>query len=179
MKIVFEEVRNYEQANEKTIYQVFDLNYSSDRKAFHDLVDEQSELIGLEEESKFDSESYDEVMEEAETIHEFISNQDGASLENECFEYFNFKLIAGSLKDELEKAGYTVNKSNASASLYVQVDGKEVRISNHKRPSVEVNEGQFEEHQYDVEIITDDNRLTSKQLLQAGIQLEKEVYYLD
>ena len=53
-----------------------------------------------------------------------------------------------------------MKKSGISDSLYFEIDGKEYRLSDHKRPAVEDASGVFQEHEDDdFNIIKEDSSL--------------------
>ena len=180
MKIVFEYIKDFHDtysSTRKSKYYVYDLTFKSDRYHLHQMIndyvyDELTDGTLVEEDEQ-------EVYDEEEKVHELISNQDGEGLENGSFEYFFFEVIEHTLVEALKEAGYEVERSNASASLYVNLNGKEIRISDHKRPAYDSGNGIYLDHEYDAEIITDDNRVTKKQLEKVGINLNEEVYYLE
>lgn len=176
MKIVFEYMKNFFDdfsPLRKAEYYVFDLNSRVDRRLLHEMIDEYAdELIDG------DYDRIDDIEEEKERVHELIRSQDAKALYDELLEFFGFNLIENTLQEALINAGYIVEKSKASASLYVKVDGKEIRISDHKRPAYDSGGGIYEEHDYAGEIITEDNRVTKRQLEEVGINLDEEVYYL-
>src|SRR5690606_26159408 len=115
--------------------EVYDLELSGHRKLLHDAVNEVvSELDELS----------DEDYEELEEIHALISNQDVNGLVDGFFLngdiYFEKVVCNDLLEVALKEAGYSVEKSNVSRSIYAINDrGVEVRISDHKRPAVEQN----------------------------------------
>lgn len=177
MKIVFEYIKNFHDtysSTRKSTYHVYNLMCRVDRRFLHQMIDD----YAYDELATDDFETEEQIEEERQRVHELITNQDGKSLENGLFEFFNFEVIKHTLQEALEEAGYEVAKSNASSSLYVKLNGKEIRISDHKRPAYDSGDGIYEEHVYDAEILTDDNRVTKKQLEEVGIKLDEEVYYL-
>src|SRR5690625_3184026 len=108
--------------------EIYNLEYSSDRRILHEVIEE---YVG---------ELEDEVLEELELAHELISNKDVKGLIDGFFVYSELVFLEVEenemLKDALESAGYKVESSNVSRSLYaINDNGEEVRISNHKRPA--------------------------------------------
>lgn len=176
MKVVFEYIENYldpESPHRKSTYHVFDLTSRVDRRRFHEIIDDYAdELIDT------DMEHEEKIEKEKDRVHELISNQEPQALYDELFWYFKFKLIENTLHEQLIKEGYEVERSNASSSLYVKLNGKGIRISNHKRPAYDSGYEVFEEHKYDFEIITEDNLITKKQLESVGINLKGDEFYL-
>ena len=153
--------------------EVYDLELAGHRKHLHQAVEEFVE----------DEERTDELMVEIDEIHELISNQDLHGLVNGYFKYSDIIFMAVEenemLKDALESAGYKVESSNVSRSLYaVNDDGVEVRISNHKRPAVEQN-GIWMEHEYEKEIIVENNIVSLNTLKNNGFsKMDKTEYIL-
>jgi len=154
--------------------EVYELDIAGIRKSLHEEVDN----IVYE----LDPELVDEFMDDLEEIHELISAQDLEGLLDGFF--FNGEVDFGRvdeddvLVDALKLAGYEVESSNVSRSIYVINDnGEEVRISDHKRPAILQGNVAIHEHEYDHEIIVD-NKVYSRQLKAAGINLDKESYIL-
>lgn len=153
--------------------EVYNLELAGHRKHLHQAVEEFVE----------DEERTDELMVEIDEIHELISNQDLHGLVNGYFKYSDIIFMAVEenemLKDALESAGYKVESSNVSRSLYaVNDDGVEVRISNHKRPAVEQN-GIWMEHEYEKEIIVENNIVSLNTLKNNGFsKMDKTEYIL-
>ena len=153
--------------------EVYDLELAGHRRLLHQAVEEFVE----------DEEWTDELMVEIDEIHELISNQDLHGLVNGYFKYSDIIFMAVEenemLKDALESAGYKVESSNVSRSLYaVNDDGVEVRISNHKRPAVEQN-GIWMEHEYEKEIIVENNIVSLNTLKNNGFsKMDKTEYIL-
>lgn len=152
----------------------YNLDRSGFRKLLHDAVDE----------AAYDLELDDDMLEELEQVHALISSKNVDALLDGFFlnghilfypvEHDDF------LKNALEEAGYKVTQSFASFSLYViNDDGEEVRISNHKRPAYERNDGLYDEHEYENEIIIKDNIVKIHDLKANGItKLTKDEYLL-
>lgn len=153
--------------------EVYDLELAGHRKHLHQAVEEFVE----------DEEWTDELMVELDEIHELISNQDFDGLVNGYFKYSDIIFMAVEenemLKDALESAGYKVESSNVSRSLYaVNDDGVEVRISNHKRPAVEQN-GIWSEVEHEKEIIVENNIVSLNTLKNNGFsKMDKTEYIL-
>ena len=153
--------------------EVYNLELAGHRRLLHQEIDEFVE----------DKEWTDELMEELDEIHELISSQDLSGLVNGYFKYSDIIFMAVEenemLKDALESAGYKVESSNVSRSLYaVNDDGVEVRISNHKRPAVEQN-GIWMEHEYEKEIIVENNIVSLNTLKNNGFsKMDKTEYIL-
>lgn len=153
--------------------EVYDLESRHERYLLHQATYEYTEEL----------EWTDELEEELEEINKLISNQDYANLINRYF--FESDIIFleieedGLLEEALVSAGYKVESSNVSRSLYViNDDGEEVRISDHKRPAVEQN-GIYTEHEYDKELIVKDNIVFGRQLRRNGFsKLDKDEYLL-
>jgi len=151
--------------------EIYNLEYSSDRRILHEVIEE---YVG---------ELEDEVLEELELAHELISNKDVKGLIDGFFVYSELVFLEVEenemLKDALESAGYKVESSNVSRSLYaINDNGEEVRISNHKRPAVEQN-GIYEKVEYEKEIITKNNIVYLRQLKEGGFsKLDKSEYLL-
>ena len=153
--------------------EVYDLELAGHRKHLHQAVEEFVE----------DEDWTDELMEELDEIHELISNQDLHGLVNGYFKYSDIIFMAVEenemLKDALESAGYKVESSRVSRSLYaINDNGEEVRISNHKRPAVEQN-GIWSEVKYEKEIIVEDNIVSLNALKENGFsKMDKTEYIL-
>ena len=153
--------------------EVYDLELAGHRKHLHQAVEEFVE----------DTEWTEELLEEMDTIHELISSKDHEGLIDGYFEYSDIVFLEVEenemLKDALESAGYQVNSSNISRSLYaLNDDGVEVRISDHKRPAIEQN-GIWSEVEYEKEIIVEDNIVKLNVLKRNGFsKLEKTEYIL-
>jgi|SRR5690625_322817 len=180
MKLLFTEVQNYKDERfEKKVYHLFDLEDRFERKMLHTWIDDQGEEIGLieEQESSF-TESYEEVMEEVEEIHDLISAKDYDGLKMGMFDYFDFDIVEETLQEALENKGYKVEKSAASCSLYVKIGDKEVRISDHERPSYQDESGIWHEWDYENNIVEESKKVTKEQLRSVGIELPEEEYYL-
>lgn len=157
--------------------EVYDLKMSFERKLLHEALDEavNEYYEGLE---------MDEIIEsECQEAHEMISAKDESGLDGFLIGMSNLyfsKVHANELlKEALELAGYKVEKSNVSRSHYIINDeGKEVRVSDHKRPAVADASGIYHNHEYDLEMIIDNNTITSFQLKKYGIELKEGKYYL-
>jgi len=175
MKIAFHEIKNIDQINEKIIYHVFDLKSNSDRKFLHKMIDDQADIIGRSEEGMHGYEAYEEVQEEAQVFHEAVSERDLSKL---SLMHFDFDIIEKTLDESLFELGYSVMKSDASSSIYVQMEGKEIRISDHKRPAYDSGSGVMEDHEYDMEIISEDRLIKAKDLENLGIYVDSD-YFLE
>lgn len=175
MKITFHEIKNIDMINEKITYHVFDLKSNSDRKFLHEMIDDQADLIGRSEEDMHGYEAYEEVQDEAQEFHEAVSERDVSEL---SLMHFDFDIIEKSLEEALFEAGYNVMKSNASSSIYVQIDGKEIRISDHARPAYDSGNGVMEDHEYDAELISEDRLIKGKDLKKLRINMDGD-YFLE
>src|SRR5690606_17243867 len=133
--------------------------------------DLQDEAIGMDN-------VFEEIEEEEKFIHTLISKQDPIGLSETSFEYFDFFIIEKTLLEALKEKGYQVERSSFSCSLYVQLNGKVIRISDHKRPAYDSGNGIFEEHEYGGEIISENRKVTKEQLESVGIYLPNDDYYL-
>ncbi|MBC1899085.1 hypothetical protein HCA68_15555 [Listeria booriae] len=155
--------------------EVYDLTLPGLRKMLHDEVNEAFNAL--------DGEVYDGYEDELDTIQTLISNQAVIALEDGF--WANGELTFTRVKENemlvvaLCKAGYKVEESNASRSIYVINDnGQEIRISDHKRPAFQTIGGSYSDHDY-TEVIVEDNTITNKLLRNNGIsKLEEECYYL-
>ncbi|MCD2208552.1 hypothetical protein [Listeria booriae] len=130
-----------------------------------------------------DGEVYDRHEDELDTIQTLISNQAAIALEDGL--WANGELTFTRVKENemlvvaLCEAGYKVEESNASRSIYVINDnGQEIRISDHKRPAFQTIGGSYSDHDY-TEVIVEDNTISNNLLRSNGIiRLEQESYYL-
>lgn len=153
--------------------EVYDLTMRQTRRLLHEELDS---LV-------YDSEDVTEEMEdELKTAHELVSNENEKELDEFMIGY-DIYLEAVSenaqLEEALKEAGYTVDKSNVSRSLYVTNDNdEEVRIADHKRPAAATVGGNYVEHEYENEVIAVNNVVASQQLKSVGIQLEEGEYLL-
>lgn len=184
MKVVFKRIFDISTNRNKGKHQylVYDLNFNASRYSFHREIDEQSDYIGRYYEELYGSEEYYKVvMKEADLIHKFISERQPEKFIKHSFEYFEFDLIKHNLKEALLAAGYNVESSLASSSIYVFLNGKKLRISNHKRPSYRPEDYiDFLDHEYDKEIISETNLFTRKQLHEGGLtRLTEDKYFLE
>ncbi|WP_277630355.1 hypothetical protein [Atopococcus tabaci] len=153
--------------------EIYELEYSGMRKALHQAVEEAfNELY----------EPTDEDYEALEEAHRLISAQDVQGLINHdiATEIFFYQAKETDyLAEALIEAGYKVEKSNASRSLYVMNDnGQEVRIADHRRPAAPTVGGNYQDWEYEKEVIVSDNKIEKWQLEQVGIQLPNEEYFL-
>ncbi|MDT0112497.1 hypothetical protein QJV45_18675 [Listeria booriae] len=155
--------------------EVYDLTLPGLRKMLHDEVNEAFNAL--------DGEVYDRYEDELGTIQTLISNQAANALVDGF--WANGELTFTCVKENemlvvaLCEAGYKVEESNASRSIYVINDnGQEIRISDHKRPAFQTIGGSYSDHDY-TEVIVEDNTITNKLLRNNGIsKLEEECYYL-
>lgn len=157
--------------------EVYNLELAGHRKSLHQAIEEY--VNGLE--------ITDEVLEELELAHNLISNKDVKGLVDEYFAYSNLVFLEVEenelLEEALKNAGYEVDSSRVSKSIYaVNDEGIEVRISDHKRPAIIENGMYIGEHHYEKEIITTDNIVYLRQLKEAGFsklnKLNKSEYIL-
>jgi thermostable 8-oxoguanine DNA glycosylase len=162
--------------------EIYDLKSSADRYLLHQELDKawETEFSPLWDYVEEDQETLEEELQKA---HILISAQDEKGLEEHSIG-FSYELGFGVVQNDemlveaLKETGYKFEKSAASRSVYVtNKNGKEVRIADHKRPAYEVG-GVFYDHEYDYEIITENNIVSKKQLEQVGIVLTGEKYYL-
>ena len=84
------------------------------------------------------------------------------------------KVTEYNLKKLLESYGIKVEKSGISDSLYFEIDGKEYRLSDHKRPAVEDASGVFQEHEDD-----DFNFTEAVAMLASGLSISIQEFYCD
>lgn len=56
-------------------------------------------------------------------------------------------------------------------SIYIMIDGKQIRISDHTRPSYSENGYNIHDHEYDFEIISSDSTFSKNELESVGISL--------
>ena len=162
--------------------ELYDLEYKTDRYHLHDEVNDiYFEVSG---EIEFEDE-LEELEQEVEKIHESISEKDADKLEQLSIDtlekYYNFEIVKESLKEVLESNGYEVAESKASLSLYVINDNdEEVRIADHKRPAYTTNGLDFNDHEYDQQLINKKGEFTKNQLESVGLKVNSEegVFYL-
>lgn len=159
--------------------EVYDLSISGLRKSLH------SELDSLFWETYSDTEDTEELEAELQQAHDMISAQDLNGLGNFLIGYgelpsFNLVSTDTLLADALTSAGYKVESSHISRSLYViNDDGVEVRIADHKRPGYQVaGQVDYATHEYSNEIIISDNTVEQWQLDRHGICLPNDSYLL-
>lgn len=144
--------------------EVYDLEIPYLRKLLHEHVENVFDKVVFEPE--------DEDYNDLEKIHELISAQDVNGLLKGffCNGNIHFTTVREDemLLNALKEAGYQVEKSNISRSLYaINDDGIEVRIADHKRPAVEQN-GIWQEWEYDKEIIVKNNIIYGIRLQEVG-----------
>lgn len=155
--------------------EVYDLSINGLRKLLHDAVESHIDELELE--------YSDFIFEEIDQIHELISSQDINSLIDDFWLdgdiYFSEVEQTDLLVEALIAAGYKVEKSNVSRSIYaINDNGEEVRISDHKRPAIEQN-GIWSDIEYENEIIVSDNIVYLRQLHVNGFfKLNKNEYLL-
>ncbi|SFM06239.1 hypothetical protein SAMN04487943_10768 [Gracilibacillus orientalis] len=165
MKIVFHEMNN-----KKTVHHVFELDCSFDMKVLHQLIDDQLDS----QQNISSSESYEEFHDEAQKLHEAISNHDLSKL---TLKYFNFDIIEKTLDEALTELGYEVIKADASSSLYVTgVRGKVIRISDHKMPVPSSGYSIMIDYEYDYEVISESRLIKAIDLEKLGLKLDQDYY---
>lgn len=151
---------------------ILDLNISGHRKLLHEAVEEHA---NLEREDAFD------ILDE---IHEAISNQDEEKVMDT--EYYELDLDMDVVEEDdileqaLKNAGYKVEKSNISSSIYaINDEGKEVRISDHERPAIV--QGNVAVYEHEKGFIVKGIEVSSNALIRLGFsKLEKnKTFYLD
>lgn len=157
--------------------EVYDLEMSFERKLLHESLDEavNEYYDGIEMD--------DDAEEEYQAAHDMISAKDESGLDGFLIGMSDIsfsKLTTDELlKEALELAGYKVEKSHMSSSHYIINDeGKEVRVSDHKRPAVADASGIYHDHEYELEFIIDGTTVASYQLKEYGIELKEGEYYL-
>lgn len=153
--------------------ELYDLSTSRVRRLLHEDLDS---LV-------WDSEEVTEEMEEElAEAHKLISAENEDDLDGFMIGYdIHLEKVVEKvdLKTALIKAGYTVDLSNISRSIYVKNDeGQEARIADHSRPAYEDASGIYHDHEYDNELIVKDNKVTAAELSSYGIELEEGEYYL-
>jgi hypothetical protein len=157
--------------------EVYDLEMSFERKLLHESLDEavNEYYDGIEMD--------DDAEEEYQAAHDMISAKDESGLDGFLIGMsdISFSKLAKNelLKEALELAGYKVEKSHMSSSHYIiNNEGKEVRVSDHKRPAVADASGIYHDHEYELEFIIDGTTVASSQLKEYGIELKEGKYYL-
>ena len=159
--------------------ELYDLSIAGLRKMLHEEID----TLFWNQEGEYITEEMEEELQEA---HDMISAQDEDGLDGFIIDgadmdgsiYFEKVSEDTYLEEALTGAGYKVEKSNASRSLYVINDeGNEVRIADHKRPAYEVN-GLYTDHEYASELIVEGNAVTASELSRYDIHLEEGEYIL-
>lgn len=156
--------------------EVYDLEMSFSRKCLHEDLD--NAFYDLYEPTE-------EMEAELQQAHDLISAQDAKGLDSITIGMSDIRLNLvkqeNMIVEVLKEANYQVEESNVSRSIYaINDNGEEVRISDHKRPAYQV-EGAvgYTDHQYDNELIVDDNKVTKAQLIAAGFsRLGSEEYFL-
>lgn len=152
--------------------EVYNLELNGHRRLLHEAIEEY--VNGLE--------ITDEILEELELAHELISNKDVKGLIDGFFVYSELVFLEVEenelLEEALKEAGYEVQTSRVSRSIYaINDEGIEVRISDHKRPAVEQN-GIYMDHEYEKEIIVNNNIVYLNQLKANGFSKLDKVEYL-
>lgn len=124
----------------------------------------------------------EEMEEELAEAHELISAKDETALDSFMIGYdIYLETVSGNvqLEEALKDAGYEVQSSNVSRSLYVANDEEEeVRIADHKRPAVQTVGRNYVDHEYENELFVEDNKVSADELKRFGIYLEEGEYYL-
>lgn len=169
---------------------LLDLEIPGHRHTLHSELDEVADAFSREYESMTPDFDLDEFWNDIQKIHDLISAKDYKALETVTFTDNNvymewthtFEVVEKDLHEVLIENGYEVVKSDASSSLYVKLDGKEIRISDHKRPgySAEGSIGTILEHEYDAQLIKEDNEFTKTELEELGLEVksDKTVFYM-
>lgn len=152
--------------------EVYNLELRGHRRLLHEAIEGYVDEL----------EMADEVLEELELAHELISNKDIKGLVDEFFAYSELVFLEVEeneiLEEALKNAGYEVQTSRVSKSIYaINDEGVEVRISDHKRPAVEQN-GIWMDHEYEKEIIVNNNIVCLNQLKENGFSKLDKVEYL-
>ena len=157
--------------------EVYDLEMSFERKLLHEALDEavNEYYDGIEMD--------DDAEEEYQAAHDMISAKDESGLDGFLIGMSDISFSKVSkdelLKEALELAGYKVEKSHMSSSHYfINDEGREVRVSDHKRPPVADASGIYHDHEYELELIVSGNTVRGEELSEYAIELKGEVYYL-
>jgi len=153
--------------------ELYELDIRQIRRLLHEALDE----------AVYESDEVTEEMEEElQEAHGMISNEDEEGLDGFMIGYDIYLEKVeetAQLEEALKEAGYEVQSSNVSRSLYVINDeDEEVRIADHKRPAAPTVGGNYVEHEYENEIFVEDNKITAQELSCYGIELEEGEYYL-
>lgn len=150
--------------------EMFDLTLRGHRKSLYEVLEEHlyNETDGFVFE---DEEEEQDFQNEYEEFKQLIHNQNEKELANTLLlcEYVNFEYVTEevTLENTLVNAGYKVNKSAVSRSLYATNDnGEEIRISDHVRPTIV--EGEVAIYEHEEGIIVTDNTINSNVLIKAG-----------
>lgn len=160
--------------------ELYDLSIAGLRKALHEEIDN----LFWNQEGEYITEEMEEELQEA---HDMISAQDEDGLDGFIIDgvdmdgNIHFEKVSEDayLEEALKEAGYEVQASNVSRSLYVMNDnGEEVRIADHKRPAAPTVGGNYVDHQYDNELIVEDNKVTAEELSRYSIELKEGEYIL-
>lgn len=153
--------------------ELYELDMRYSRRLLHEAIDEAFNEL---------DEPTEEMEDELQEAHELISAQDEDGLDGFLIGYDIYLekvQETARLEEALKEAGYQVESSNISRSLYVTNDeGEEVRISGHTRPSVATIGGNYINHEYENELIVEENKVTAGELRQIGIELGEGEYYL-
>jgi len=137
---------------------LFDINHNKEslKKAIADLAYVNPEYV------------MEDILDEA---YQAIDSGDEIALDN--VDLWEMDIVPTIVNEEeliqsaLESVGYQVTKSNHGVSLYaVNDDGKEVRISDHKRPSIV--EGNVAIYEHDEGFITPTIKVPSDKLINLG-----------
>src|SRR5690625_468110 len=152
--------------------EVYNLELIGHRRILHEATEDYVDELAMT----------DEVLEELELAHRLISNKDMKGLVDGCFAYSELVFLEVEeneiLEEALRNAGYEVQTSRVSRSIYaINDEGIEVRISDHKRPAVEQN-GIWMDHEYEKEIIVNNNIVYLNQLKENGFSKLDKVEYL-
>lgn len=155
---------------------IYDLENSAERKFLHEDLDTEFQTVY--------EEPTEEAEEELQEAHSLISAKDAKGLSDMLVGFdISFSLIKpeNMIAEALNSAGYHVEESNVSRSIYaINDNGEEVRISDHKRPAYQADGAVgYIDHEYNNELIVSDNKVTKSQLIQAGFgRLGTEEFYL-
>jgi alkyl sulfatase BDS1-like metallo-beta-lactamase superfamily hydrolase len=141
---------------------IYDLEQKYERKLLKEALDQLAYEV--------DHEDTEVILNRAA---ESIDNQDeDALLDTDLWELdITLQLIEKSelVANTLENAGYQVEVSNVSNSLYaINDEGREVRISDHKRPAIV--EGGIAIHEHEEGLIIDKVEVNSNVLAKVGFR---------
>ncbi|WP_277631538.1 hypothetical protein, partial [Atopococcus tabaci] len=136
--------------------ELYELDMRQTRRLLHEAIDEAFNEL---------DEPTEEMEDELQEAHELISAQDEDGLDGFMVGYDIYLekvQETARLEEALKEAGYQVESSNISRSLYVTNDeGEEVRIADHTRPSVATIGGNYVNHEYENELIVKENKVTA------------------